>query len=93
MHCARLGFQGIELLTTGGLKLPIEGEPADWLRAVRRGEVPADDWWDRCRALDADLDQLEEDDSIPEGPDRARIERWSVQAHVGQWMTAGARLP
>ncbi len=39
MHAARLGFQGIELLTTGALRLPIEGEPAEWLRAVRRGEV------------------------------------------------------
>src|SRR5436309_6221188 len=31
MHCARLGFQCIELLTTRHLNLPIQGEPADWL--------------------------------------------------------------
>jgi hypothetical protein len=92
MHCARLGFQGVELLTTGRLELPIAGEPADWLRSVRRGDVPADDWWDRCQSLDAELSALEEDESLREGPDRSRIERWSVQAHVGQWMTAGARL-
>ena len=35
MHCARLGFQCLELLGTGRLELPIQGEPADWLRAVR----------------------------------------------------------
>lgn len=35
MHCARLGFQCLELVTTGALRLPIEGEPADWLRSVR----------------------------------------------------------
>lgn len=34
---------GIELLTTRCLTLPIQGEPADWLRAVRRGEVSFDD--------------------------------------------------
>jgi len=28
MHCARLGFQCLELLSTGGLELPIQGEPA-----------------------------------------------------------------
>jgi hypothetical protein len=33
MHCARLGFQGIE--------------PAEWLRAVRRGDVPFEEWWTR----------------------------------------------
>lgn len=44
MHCAWLGFQCIELLTTGSLALPIEGEPAEWVRAVRRGEVAFDEW-------------------------------------------------
>lgn len=27
MHAARLGFQGLELMRTGGLALPIDGEP------------------------------------------------------------------
>jgi uncharacterized protein len=40
MHCARLGFQGLELLNSRRLQLPIAGEPAEWLRAVRRGECP-----------------------------------------------------
>lgn len=44
MHCARLGFQCVELLTTGALALPIQGEPADWLRAVRYGNVPFEEW-------------------------------------------------
>src|SRR3954469_20149073 len=39
MHAARLGLQCVELLTQRRLALPIEGEPAEWLRAVRRGEV------------------------------------------------------
>ena len=55
MHCARLGFQGIELLTTAALQLPIQGEPATWLRSVRRGDVSFDEWWDRCLDLDAQL--------------------------------------
>lgn len=39
MYCARLGFQCVELLTTRELQLPIQGEPADWLRAVRHGRT------------------------------------------------------
>ena len=88
MHAARLGFQGVELLETGRLALPIEGEPADWLRGVRRGEVPFTDWWDRCLALDARLGQLATDDTIPEGPDRVRIESYSTEAHLEQWEQA-----
>ena len=87
MHCARLGFQGIELLTTGALQLPIQGEPARWLRSVRHGEIGFDEWWDRSLELDAQLAILEQDQSIRPGPDRARIEAWSVVAHQRFWTT------
>jgi hypothetical protein len=93
MHCSRLGFQCIELLTTGGLELPIQGEPADWLRAVRHGEVPFDEWWSRSLELDAQLEALESDDSIPPGPDRARIEPWMVDAHQRVWAHLAERQP
>ena len=85
MHAARLGFQCEELLTTRRLALPIEGEPADWLRAVRRGEVGFDDWWARLQALDARLAAMAADESLPTGPDRDRIEAWSVAAHLRWW--------
>jgi uncharacterized protein len=85
MHCARLGFQCLELLTTGGLELPIQGEPADWLRAVRRGEVPFERWWDRTLDLDRQLAAMEHDDRFPDRPDVARIERWSIEAHAAVW--------
>lgn len=85
MHCARLGFQCIELLTTRGLVLPIQDEPAEWLRAVRRGEVALDDWQRRCGDLDARLERLAGDEAHPEGPDRARIEAWSVRTHLRRW--------
>ena len=85
MHAARLGFQGVELLTTGGLHLPIQGEPADWLRAVRRGDVSFDEWWARCLDLDAQLAALADDESIPPGADRARIDAWSIDVHRRVW--------
>jgi hypothetical protein len=87
MHAARLGFQGVELLTTGRLRLPIQGEPADWLRAVRRGEVGFDDWWDQCLDLDAQLAALADDESIPPRADRARIDAWSIDVHRRVWDT------
>jgi uncharacterized protein len=89
MHCARLGFQGIELLTTGGLQLPIAGEPADWLRAVRRGEIPFDEWWGRSLQLDAELEALANDEALPSGPGRERIEAWLVGAHQRCWAANG----
>jgi uncharacterized protein len=85
MHCARLGFQCVELLTTGGLELPIQGEPADWLRAVRRGDVSFEDWWARSLDLDDQLARMTQDESIPEGPQSDRIEAWSTRTHLNHW--------
>jgi len=85
MHCARLGFQCLELLNEGGLTLPMEGEPADWLRSVRRGEVSFDEWWQRTLQLDAELESLQSEVELSAGPDRSRIEAWSVRAHLESW--------
>lgn len=86
MHAARLGFHGVELLTTRRLQLPMPDAAAEWLRAVRRGEVTFDNWRERYLALYAQLERMSTDESIPEGPDRARIESWSVRAHVDLWV-------
>ncbi|MCU4187223.1 nucleotidyltransferase domain-containing protein [Acidiferrimicrobium sp. IK] len=88
MHCARLGFQCLELLTTGHLNLPIQGEPARWLLDVRHGRVPFDDWWRRSLELDATLATFTDDTSIPPAVDRSAIERWSVDTHLHVWADA-----
>lgn len=85
MHAARLGYQGIELLSTGGLTLPIQGDHADWLRAVRRGDVGFDEWWACLLELDARLAELADDERYRPGPDRERIERWSMATHREIW--------
>lgn len=89
MHFARLGFQCIELLTTGELRLPIEGEPAAWLRSVRYGEVPIDDWWERTLDLDNQLGTLADDSAFRPEPDRTRIEAWTISAHQRMWDGSG----
>ncbi|CAN5663741.1 hypothetical protein BH10ACT1_BH10ACT1_17180 [soil metagenome] len=89
MHCSRLGFQCLELLTTGQLELPIQGEPATWLRSVRHGEVGVDEWWSRSLELDAQLEALQDDESIPTGPDRQRIDAWSIATHRAVWTRLG----
>jgi hypothetical protein len=90
MHAARLGFQCVEMLRTRELQLPIQGEPAEWLRAVRRGDVPFDEWWNRCLSLDAELEVMASDERVPPGPDTARIGEWSIAAHLAHWKTTGA---
>ena len=85
MHCARQGFQGLELLRTGRLNLPMQAEPAEWLLAVRRGEVPFDEWWSRSLELDSELEAMADDESLPPGPNREAIEAWSVETQLAFW--------
>jgi hypothetical protein len=85
MHCARLGFQCQELLITGQLQLPVQGEPAEWLRSVRRGEVGFEEWWSTVLRLDEQLVELEGDERFPAGADQARIEQWTVATHQRIW--------
>ncbi len=88
MHAARLGYQGIELLTTGRLVLPIAGEAGDWLRAVRAGEIPLDEWERRTKVLDERLAALADDPSIPAHADRDGLVRWSAGVHRAAWDAA-----
>jgi hypothetical protein len=90
MHAARLGFQCIEMLTTNQLALPIEGEPGEWLVEVRHGRVSFDEWWSRCLDLDTQLGLLAADEAYAPGPDRERIEAWTVAAHRRHWRAAEA---
>jgi hypothetical protein len=60
-------------------------KPAEWLRAVRRGDVSFDEWWARSLELDAALGRLESDESIPLSSDRDRIEQWSADTHRRLW--------
>ncbi len=85
MHCARLGFQCLELLETSRLNLPILGEPADWLRSVRYGNVSFAEWWERVLELDSLLAEAATDDRFRPGADVGRIESWMVHVHQQIW--------
>ncbi|HPG13924.1 MAG TPA: nucleotidyltransferase domain-containing protein [Microthrixaceae bacterium] len=89
MHCARLGFQCQELLTTSQLQLPVQGGTAEWLRAVRRGEIDFDEWWTTVLRLDDQLAAIEHDARFRPGPDQKRIERWSIATHRRIWQQIG----
>lgn len=85
MHCARLGYQCIELLTTEQLHLPIKGEPAEWLRAVRRGDIPFDEWWQETQRLFNALESFKNLDYIPAKPRLDLINKWLIDTYERVW--------
>lgn len=87
MHAARLGYQCQELLSIKSMQLPIPDPVGEWLRAIRRGEVPFEEWWRRTLQLDERLGWMSSYARIPPGPDHVRIERFLVDAHLSTWGT------
>ena len=85
MHALRLGLQGIELLTTGRITLPVPEPDRAYLRAVRRGEVTLADVLARCDAAEARLRALQTSADVPDQPDRAWVDSWLHRAHLAYW--------
>lgn len=87
MHAARLGFQCIELCTTGQLILPTPDPVGGWLRALRRGAVSQEEWWETCHHLDAQMRDLMA--TLAGGlrlyADVEAIESFSTWAHLAWW--------
>lgn len=85
MHAARLGAQGIELLTNRSLTLPIAGAVGKRLKDIRKGSFALDDVVRWIDSMDARLAEMAADERIPAGPDRDAITAWSITAHHETW--------
>lgn len=86
MHMLRLGYQGVEFLTTGQITLPIPGETGDFLRSVRRGEVS----FDEVISLSENLEQQTKDlldgkSALQDQPREDDINAWIIQTHLDIW--------
>jgi predicted nucleotidyltransferase len=82
MHTLRLGLQGVELLETGRLSLPMRDPDRSTVMAVRRGDV---DISEALRLIDEAEARLRACKPSSNEPDRARIERWLVATHLAHW--------
>lgn len=97
MHATRLGYQGIEYLSTGKLTLPMVGEGRDVCMATRRGEYELPEVIANIQALERELCQLTlgSDDfhgklaagwsPLPEHPDKDAIDRLLVELYSNAW--------
>ena len=85
MHVLRLGHQGVELLETGKLSLPM-GEPLkSRLMSLRRGEWRLEDVFNEAAMLEQRLKKLLDTSLLPEHPDRVAINAWMQQTYLEMW--------
>src|SRR6187399_523700 len=81
MHMLRLGFQGVELLTTGSLSLPMREPDRSFLLDVRRGKVSEHECLTRAGELEQELTDLATTSPLPDEPEEARVEEWVLDAY------------
>jgi hypothetical protein len=85
MHMLRLGHQGVELLTTGRLTLPMADPVRLHVRDVREGKVPLNDVLGEVGELEVQLSDLRTTSPLPEHPDEERVESWMLDMYFEAW--------
>jgi hypothetical protein len=89
-HMVRLGIQGVELLTTGKITLPIPEPHHTWLLDLRNGKHTKQEALDAAECLLDELEHLELHADLPEHPDYAAINRWLTQTYIDWWELKGS---
>jgi uncharacterized protein len=85
MHALRLGLQGIELLSTGRITLPVPEPHRAYLRSIRRGERPLDEVVDAITDAEERLARLRDSSAIADQPDRRWVDEWLHRSYLDSW--------
>jgi hypothetical protein len=85
MHMVRLGVQGVELLETGRITLPVPEPWLTWLRDLRQGRHTRDEALDATTELERRLLRLLASSPLPPEPDLDAVDDWLVDAHERAW--------
>lgn len=85
MHALRIAVQGIELLETGRITLPVPEPDRARLRAVRAGRVPLDEVVARLDELTARLERLTAQADLRADGDHERVDAFLVEAYREAW--------
>lgn len=85
MHALRIGYQGLELLDTGAISLPVAEPLRTRLRAVRAGTPPLAEVLEEIDEISGSLEERSERTDFPPEPDRARIDAFLLAAYREAW--------
>lgn len=91
MHSLRIAYQGIELITTGRISLPVSDEGRDHLMAVRRGELPLAQVVADLHDKTSELEQALLRADLRESADDGAIDAFLVGAYERAWSDRPAR--
>jgi RNA repair pathway DNA polymerase beta family protein len=84
-HMVRLGLQGVELMRTGTITLPVPEPDLAWLRELRQGRRTKEEALARAASLEEEIERLAPTSPLPERPDPRVLDSWLVDLHRRHW--------
>jgi len=85
MHAARLGYQGLELLETGSLTLPLREPENSSVMAIRTGQRTFDEAIAEIEEVERRLADAVERTALPPQPDDDAVNAFLVSAYRRAW--------
>lgn len=82
-HAIRLGLQGVELMETGSITLPIPSPTRERLLGVRTGKATMAECVEEIEDLETRLRSVAT--VLPDHPDLEAVARFSIKAHWVMW--------
>jgi uncharacterized protein len=89
-HVVRLGFQGVELLETGKLEMPMPENPRKAVLRIKEGKYSFDEVMQLTGDLETQIKDLVKDGPIRDLPDYEGVEKWMQDCYFETWQ---ARRP
>lgn len=84
-HMVRLGLQGVELMETGWMTLPVPEPWRSWIVDLRQGRHTQQEALDVAGDLEQQLLRLVDTSDLPERPDAAWADRWLMSVYERAW--------
>lgn len=84
-HMIRLGYQGVEILKTGRLSMPMEDGPLAVVKQIRRGDWKQRDVLYLAEQLEAELTKLKDSSELRPAPDVVAVDQFLIDAYQTQW--------
>lgn len=90
MHAVRLGFQGLELMETGAIKLPMEGPALELCRDIRAGKLSKREGLDLIEELQSQLEAAIDKSDFPDLGNRTAMSQILHAIYTHDWTINGA---
>lgn len=84
-HAYRLAVQGVELMQTGKLTLPMPEPYLTWIREIKTGQWPEEKAVGAVVEAELWLRESIDQSTLPEEPDRAVLNEWMARVHLDRW--------